>query len=46
MELNLELLQQLPAEDEAEDGLCYVTCIVSCMSTAPIELCKATGFIT
>jgi hypothetical protein len=44
MEINLELLQQLPVEEQAEDGLCYLTCTFSCMATAPIELCKATGF--
>lgn len=34
MEINLDLLQQLPAEEEAEAGLCTVTCYFSCFSTS------------
>ena len=34
MEINLELLQQLPAED-VEGGLCTITCMYSCWSTSP-----------
>lgn len=46
MEINLELLQQLPAE-EAEDGLCTLTCTYSCMSTSPATIvCNVTGFLT
>jgi len=45
MEINLELLQQLPAE-EAEDGLCTMTCTYSCMATHPLLRCDVTGFFT
>ncbi len=44
MEIDLELLQQLPADD-AEDGLCTLTCTYSCMATSPIMPCDVTGFI-
>jgi hypothetical protein len=44
MEINLELLQQLPAE-EAEDGLCTMTCTYSCMSSGTyVGQCDVTGF--
>ncbi|HST46542.1 hypothetical protein [Jatrophihabitans sp.] len=46
MEINLELLQQLPAEEEAETGLCTLTCTYSCMHSAVAEPCNVTGFIT
>ncbi len=47
MEINLELLQQLPAEDEAEDGLCTVTCFVSCLSTSNHTIiCNVTATFT
>jgi hypothetical protein len=42
MEINLELLQQLPAEAEAEDGLCTITCGLSCGGTCNVS-CTATG---
>lgn len=45
LEINLELLQQLPAEEQAEDGLCTLTCTYSCMHTGPIMPCDVTGFI-
>jgi len=45
MNINLELLQQLPV-DEAEDGLCTMTCTYSCMHTGLIEPCDVTGFIS
>ncbi|HEU5269230.1 MAG TPA: hypothetical protein VFU36_04835 [Jatrophihabitans sp.] len=46
MEINLELLQQLPVA-EAEDGLCTMTCTYSCMSSGTVvEPCDVTGFIT
>lgn len=45
MEINLELLQQLPAE-EVEDGLCTGTCTYSCLSTSVQEPCTFTGFFT
>jgi hypothetical protein len=48
LELNLELLQQLPAEDEeAEDGLCVITCYYSCLSTGPGTIvCNVTSTFT
>jgi hypothetical protein len=50
MEINLELLQQMPAE-EFEDGLsanmCTLTCTYSCFSSGSvISPCDVTGFIT
>jgi hypothetical protein len=41
----LELLQQLPAEEEAEYMECTLTCTYSCMATSPAEPCDVTGFI-
>ncbi|HST46544.1 hypothetical protein [Jatrophihabitans sp.] len=46
LEINLELLQQLPAEEDAEAGLCTLTCTYSCMHTGVIMPCDVTGFIT
>jgi len=48
MEINLELLQQLPAE-ESEAGLCTLTCTYSCMSSGTLvgpSPCEVTGFLT
>lgn len=42
MEINLELLQQLPVE-QAEDSLCYWTCTFSLAPPTP-ETCQVTGF--
>jgi hypothetical protein len=43
MEINLELLQQLPVEEQAEDGLCYLTCSFSLSPPMPDD-CSFTGF--
>ena len=45
MELNLELLQQLPAQDEAVNMQCALTCTYSCFSTGGETTCNVTGFI-
>jgi len=43
MEINLELLQQLPVEEQAEDSLCWLTCTYSFSPPMP-ETCDVTGF--
>ena len=45
MDINLELLQQLPLEEEAEDGLCFLTCSYSFVARRGTTWgCEVTGF--
>jgi len=43
----LERLQQLPAEEQAVQVECTLTCTYSCWETSPATFtCDVTGFVT